>query len=70
MKVDEIVAEASKLSEQERAAIASSLIHSLDSSHYWVSDNEVSARIRESEEDSSVMISLGELKAGVHTRGN
>ena len=69
MKVEEIVAEASKLPEEARASIASRLIHGLESANHWVSDEEVSQRRREAEEDPSVMLSMDEFVAGVKRNG-
>ncbi len=69
MKLDELVSEASKLSEEQRASMASQLLHSLETPHHWVSDEEVSERIREAEEDPSVLISLDEFTRGVQRNG-
>ena len=69
MEVEETVEAASKLSEEERAAIASRLLHGLESPHHWVSDEEVSRRMKEAKDDSSVLISFDELVAGVKGRG-
>jgi hypothetical protein len=38
MKLEEIAAEASNLSEEERASLASRLLHGLETPVYWVSD--------------------------------
>ena len=69
-KVDQIAAEASKLTEEERASLASRLLHGLESPVYDVSDEEVSRRIEEAEEDPSVMITFDELAAGLKNRGS
>ena len=53
MKLEEIVAEASKLSEEERASLASQLLHGLETPVYSVSDEEVRRRMREADEDPS-----------------
>ena len=45
MKVEEIVGEASKLSEEEGAAITSRLLHGLETPRYWVGDEEVARRM-------------------------
>jgi hypothetical protein len=65
MKLDEIVAEASKLSEEERASLASQLLHGLETPIYWVGDDEVGGRMREAEADPSVLITFDELVAGI-----
>lgn len=64
MKLDEIAAEASKLPEEERAALASRLIHGLETPVYDVSDQQVFQRIIEAEADATVMISFDELVSG------
>ena len=70
MKLEEIVAEASKLSEEERASLASQLLHGLESPVYWVSDDEVRARMREAEADPGVMMTFAELVSGLRQRGS
>ena len=70
MKLEEIAAEASKLSEEERASLASRLLHSLETPVYWVSDKEVGRRRQEAEEDPSVLITFDELVAGLRQRGS
>lgn len=69
MKLEEIAAEASKLSEEERASLASRLLHGLESPIYEVPDDEVESRRREADEDPSVMITFDELVAGLKNRG-
>jgi len=69
MHVEDIVKEASKLPEEDRASIASRLIHGLDAAHHWISDEEVSARMREAEEDPSVLISFDQLVSGIKRSG-
>ncbi len=69
-KVDQIAAEASKLTEEERASLASRLLHGLESPIYDVSDEEVARRMEEAEEDPSVMITFDELVAGLKNRGS
>jgi len=69
MKLEEIVAEASKLSEEERASLASQLLHGLETPVYWVSDDEVGRRMREAEADPGVLITFDELVAGLRHRG-
>jgi hypothetical protein len=70
MKLEEIVAEASKLSEEERASLASQLLHSLETPVYWVSDDEVDRRRREAEADPGVLITFDELVAELRHRGS
>ena len=70
MKLEEIVAEASKLSEEERASLASQLLHGLESPVYEVSDDEVFRRRKESEDDPSVLITFDQLVAGLKRRGS
>lgn len=70
MKVEDIVAEAAKLTEDERASIASRIIHGLEKPRYWVDDEEVAKRMDEAEEDPSLMISFEEFKAGIVKSGS
>jgi hypothetical protein len=70
MKLEEIVAEASKLSEEERASLASQLLHRLETPVYSVSDEEVRRRVREAEADPSVLITFDQLVAGLRHRGS
>jgi hypothetical protein len=70
MKLEEIAAEASKLSEEERASLASRLLHGLETPVYWVSDEEVGRRRQEAEADPSVLITFDELVAGLRQRGS
>ena len=69
MKLEEIAREASKLPEKQRAALASQLLHGLETPVYDVSDDEVFRRMREAEADPSVLISFDELVAGLRKRG-
>ena len=69
MKLDEIAAEASKLPEEQRAALASRLLHGLESPVYDVSDEEVFSRMKEADADPSVLITFDELVAGLKNRG-
>ncbi len=70
MKLEEIAAEASKLTEEERASLASRLLHGLESPIYEVSDEEVQRRRDEANEDPSIMITFDELVAGLKNRGS
>ena len=69
-KLEEIAAEASKLNEEDRASLASRLLHGLESPIYEVSDEEVSRRMEEAEKDPSVMITFDELVAGLKNRAS
>ena len=69
MKLEDIAAEASKLSEEERASLASRLLHGLETPIYEVSDEEVGQRVREADADPSVLITFDELVAGLERRG-
>jgi hypothetical protein len=69
MNLDEIVKEAAKLPEEERASLASRLLHGLETPVYAVPDDEVFRRMREADEDPSVMISFDELVSGLRPRG-
>lgn len=70
MKLEEIAAEASKLSEEDRASLATRLLHGLESPVYEVSDLEVSGRMREAEEDPSLWLTFDQLVAGLNRRGS
>jgi len=69
MKLDEIVAEAAKLPEEDRASLASQLLHGLETPVYSVPDEEVRRRVREADADPSVLITFDELVAGLRHRG-
>lgn len=70
MKLDEIATEASKLTEEERASLASRLLHGLETPVYHVSDEEVARRMREAENDPSVWITFDQLVTGLKRRGS
>ena len=70
MKLEEIAAEASKLPEEERASLASRLLHGLETPVYWVSDDEVGRRRQEAEADPGLLITFDELVAGIRQRGS
>jgi hypothetical protein len=70
MKLDEIAAEASKLPEEERASLASQLLHGLETPVYSVSDDEVRIRMLEAETDPSVLITFDQLVTGLRHRGS
>ena len=63
--VDEIIAKASELADNDRATIAARLIEGLPAPSYDVSDEEVEKRRRELESGAVEDISLDELKAGL-----
>ena len=69
MKLDEIAEEASKLPEEQRAALASRLLHGLEPPVYDVSDEEVFRRMKEADDDPDVLITFDELVAGLKNRG-
>ena len=52
------------------ASLASRLLHGLETPIYEVSDEEVFGRMREAEEDPSVLITFHELVAGLKHRGS
>lgn len=62
--------EASKLSEEQRASIATQILHSLDVSHHYVSDEEVNQRIDEAENEPSALISFDEFVSGIYRSGS
>ena len=70
MRVEDIVKEASKLPEEARASIASRLIHGLNVAHHCVGDEEVLDRIREAEEDPTVLISFDQFVSGIERSGS
>ena len=70
MKLEEIAMEASKLSEEERASLASRLLHGLETPIYEVSDDEVARRMREADADPSALVTFDELVAGLDRRGS
>lgn len=66
MKLDEIAKEAERLPEEERASLASRLLHGLETPVYDVSDQEVFRRMREADENPAVLVTFEELVAGLH----
>lgn len=70
MKLQEISAEAAKLTEEERASLASQLLHGLQSPVYEVTDEEVLRRVNEAEADPSVLITFDELVSRLKHRGS
>jgi hypothetical protein len=70
MKLQEISAEAAKLSEEERASLASQLLHGLETPVYEVSDEDVLSRMREADADPGVLITFHELVSGLKHRGS
>jgi len=63
MTLVEISKEASSLTEEERASLATLLLGTLEPPEYDVSDKEVERRQLEAGNDPSVMISYDELKS-------
>ena len=70
MQLEEIAIEASKLSEEERASLASLLLHGLESPVYEVMDEEVSRRMQEAANDPTVWLTFDELVAGLKRRAS
>ena len=70
MTVEEISAEANKLSEQERGFLAAALLSTLEPGAYDVSDEEVLRRVEESKSGSVRDISFHELQAGLKESGH
>lgn len=70
MKLQEISAEAAKLTEEERASLASQLLHGLQTPVYEVADEEVLRRMQEAEADPSVLITFDDLVSGLKHRGS
>lgn len=68
MKLDELTAEAAKLSEDDRASLAARLLHGLEKPHHGVSDEEVMSRVREGDADDEVMITFDQLVSGLRFR--
>ncbi len=69
MKLEEIATEAAKLSEEERASLASRLLHGLETPVYDVPDAEVALRMREADNDTSVWLTFDQLVTGLKRRG-
>lgn len=65
MSVEEFISEALELSVEERASIASQLLHSLPITHCTVSDEEVALRVQEAEVNDEVLISFDEFVGGI-----
>jgi hypothetical protein len=65
MKLEELAQEASKLSEEERASLASRLLHGLESPVYQVTDQEVADRMREAEDDPDAWLTFDQLVSGL-----
>ncbi len=70
MKLEEIASEAAKLPEEERASLASRLLHELETPIYDVSDDEVAARVSEAEENPEVLITFDQLVSNLRSRGH
>jgi len=68
MELDELTAEAAKLSEDDRASLAARLLHGLEKPHHGVSDEEVMSRVREGDADDKVMLTFDQLVSGLRFR--
>ena len=68
MTLEEIAVAASKLTEEERASLASRLLHGLESPVYEVTDEEVVSRMREANSDPSVWLTFDQLVTGLNRR--
>ena len=68
MKLEELTAEAAKLSEDDRASLAARLLHGLEKPHHGVSDEEVLNRVREGDANDEVMITFDQLVSGLRFR--
>ena len=69
-EINEIEEAAAKLSEEDRAALASRLLHSLSAPVYEVTDEEVMSRVREGDEDPDSMLTFDELVSDLGRHGN
>ena len=65
MSLAEIEKQAAALPVEERAALASFLLHSLPEPDHDVSDEEVAERVRQANEGEVQLISFEELRRGV-----
>jgi hypothetical protein len=63
----EVQKQVAALPVEERASLASFLLHSLPDPDYDVSDEEVAERVRESKAGEIEMLSFEELRKGVFT---
>lgn len=70
MKLEELAEEASKLSEEERASLASRLLHGLETPVYEVSDAEVAKRMQEAQSDPGVWLTFDQLVSDLNRRGD
>jgi hypothetical protein len=68
MKLEELTAEAAKLSEDDRASLAAWLLIGLEKPHHCVSDEEVMSRVREGDADDKVMLTFDQLVSGLRFR--
>ncbi len=68
MKLEELMAEAAKLSEDDRASLAARLLPGLEKPHHGVSDEEVMNRVREGDANDEVMITFDQLVSGLRFR--
>ncbi|MEO0416514.1 MAG: hypothetical protein AAF226_16335 [Verrucomicrobiota bacterium] len=70
MTLKELTSEAVSLPTAEKAALASTLIESLPAPDYFVSDEEVVARMKEAERDPTVLLTEEEFLAGINRHGS
>jgi hypothetical protein len=68
MNLEEISAQAAKLTEDERASLAARLLHGLERPHYTVADEEVLNRVREGDGNPEVMVTFEQLVSGLTCR--
>ena len=67
LSLAEVQKQVAALPVEERASLASFLLHSLPDPDYDVSDEEVAERVRESKAGEIEMLSFEELRKGVFT---
>lgn len=70
MELEQIAQEALKLTEEERASLASRLLHGLETPIYEVSDDEVADRVREAANDPTAWLTFDQLVSGLKHRGS
>lgn len=69
MTLYEIEKEAEALTEEQRASLASRLLHGLKTPEYDVSDEEVLQRQKEADADEKCLITFDELVSGLSQYG-
>jgi hypothetical protein len=68
MDLEQIASAAAKLTEEERGALASRLLHGLETPVYVISDDEVLQRMQEAATDPAALLTFAELVAGLKLR--